>query len=185
MSFYTVFSASRKVTFLQIAIPTRTEIGAYQLYGDLIRETVADINQRYIALFKDIGNGGNEWTPILLQEGRIGFDDLVALYRMADFALVSSVNDGMNLVAKEYVAAQVCETGVLLVSQMAGASEELPGASVINPYETEGLAETIKDALEMPLDERRRRMRRMRSYLAAHDIHAWVDGCLHDALVGT
>jgi trehalose-6-phosphate synthase len=74
---------------------------------------------------------------------------------------------------------------VLLVSQMAGASEELPGASVINPYETEGLAETIKDALELPLDERRRRMRRMRSYLAAHDIHAWVDGCLHDALVGT
>ena len=153
--FFTQFSQYRgKFTFLQIAIPTRTEIGAYQLYGDLIRETVADINQRHIALFKDIVNGENEWTPILLQEGRIGFDDLVALYRMADFALVSSVNDGMNLVAKEYVAAQVCETGVLLVSQMAGASEELPGASVINPYETEGLAETIKDALEMPLDER-------------------------------
>ena len=183
--FFTQFPRYRgKFTFLQIAIPTRTEIGAYQLYGDLIRETVADINQRHIALFKDIVNGENEWTPVLLQEGRIGFDDLVALYRMADFALVSSVNDGMNLVAKEYVAAQVCETGVLLVSQMAGASEELPGASVINPYEIEGLAETIKSALEMPLDERRRRMRRMRSYLAAHDIHAWVDGCLHDALVG-
>jgi len=183
--FFTQFPQHRgKFTFLQIAIPTRTEIDAYQLYGDLIRETVADINQRHIALFKDIPNGGNGWTPIQLQEGRIDFDDLVALYRMADFALVSSVNDGMNLVAKEYVAAQVCETGVLLVSQMAGAAEELPGASVINPYEIEGLAETIKDALEMPLDERRRRMRRMRSHLAAHDIHAWVDGCLHDALVG-
>lgn len=173
-----------KFTFLQIAIPTRTEIDAYQLYGDLIRETVADINQRHIAQFEAVGNGGKDWTPIKLQEGRIGLDDLVALYRMADFALVSSVYDGMNLVAKEYVAAQVCETGVLLVSQMAGASEELPGASVINPYETEGLAEAIKGALEMPLDERRRRMRRMRSYLAAHDIHAWVDGCLHDVLVG-
>ena len=64
------------------------------------------------------------------------------------------------------------------------ASEGLPGASVINLYEIEGLAETIKVTLEMPLDERRRRMRRMRSYLAAHDIHAWVDGCLQDALVG-
>jgi trehalose 6-phosphate synthase/phosphatase len=183
--FFTQFPRYRgKFTFLQIAIPTRTEIDAYQLYGDLIRETVADINQRHIALFKSISNGGNDWTPIQLQEGRISFDDLVALYRMADLALVSSVNDGMNLVAKEYVAAQVCETGVLLVSQMAGAAEELPGASVINPYEIEGLAEIIKGALEMPLDERRRRMRRMRSYLAAHDIHAWVDGCLHDALVG-
>jgi trehalose-6-phosphate synthase len=70
----------------------------------------------------------------------------------------------MNLVAKEYVAAQVCETGVLLISQLAGTSEELPGASVINPYEIEGLAETIKGALEMPLEERRRGMRRMRSY---------------------
>ena len=183
--FFTQFPQYRgKFTFLQIAIPTRTEIDAYQLYGDLIRETVADINQRHIAQFTGTPNGGNDWTPIQLQEGRVGFDELVALYRMADFALVSSVNDGMNLVAKEYVAAQVCETGVLLVSQMAGASEELLGASVINPYETEGLAETIKGALEMPLDERRRRMRRMRSYLAAHDIHAWVDGCLHDALVG-
>lgn len=84
----------------------------------------------------------------------------------------SAVNDGMNLVAKEYVAAQVCEPRVLLVSQMAGALEELPGACVINPYEIEGLAETIKGALGMPLDGRRRRMRRMRSYLAAHDIHA-------------
>ena len=162
--FFTHFPQYRgKVTFLQIAIPTRSEIGTYQLYGDLIRETVIDIKQRHLALFKDIPDGGNEWIPILLQEERIGFDDLVALYGMADFALVSAVNDGMNLVAKEYVAAHVCETGVLLISQMAGASEELPGASVINPYEIEGLAETIKDAIEMPLDERRRRMRRMRS----------------------
>lgn len=183
--FFTQFPQQRgKFTFLQIAVPTRTEIDAYQLYRDLIRETVAEINQRHIALFMDASNGGAEWIPIQLQEGRIGFDDLVALYRMADLALVSSVNDGMNLVAKEYVAAQVCETGVLLVSQLAGASEELPGASVINPYETEGLAEAMKVALEMPPDERRRRMRRMRSYLAAHDIHAWVDGCLQDALVG-
>lgn len=183
--FFTQYPQYRgKFTFLQIAVPTRTELDAYQRYRDLIRETVADINQRHVAQFEGMTHGGKDWTPIELQEGRIGFDDLVALYRMADFALVSSVYDGMNLVAKEYVAAQVRETGVLLVSQMAGAAEELPGAIVINPYETEGMAEAMKVALEMPSDERGRRMRRMRSYLATHDVHAWVDGCLHDAFVG-
>jgi trehalose 6-phosphate synthase/phosphatase len=174
-----------KFTFLQIAVPTRSELETYQRYRDLILETVAEINHRHTVEFTAGTDGRNTWTPIELHEGRIGFDELVALYRMADLALVSSVYDGMNLVAKEYVAAQVGETGVLLVSQMAGAAEELPGAIVINPYETEGVAEAIKAALEMPGDERRRRMDRMRSYLSAHDVHAWADRCLNDALAGT
>jgi trehalose 6-phosphate synthase/phosphatase len=174
-----------KFTFLQIAVPTRSELDTYQRYRDLFRETVAEINQHHTTESVPEINGTKNWTPIELHEGRIGFDELVALYRMADLALVSSVNDGMNLVAKEYVAAQVGETGVLLVSQMAGAAEELPGAIVINPYETEGVAEAIKDALEMPKDERRRRMLRMRSYLAAHDVHAWAERCLNEVLMGT
>ena len=100
---------------------------------------------------------------------------------MADLALVSSVYDGMNLVAKEYVSCQVEEKGVLLVSHMAGAAEELTDALVINPYDLEGLADSIRQALEMPLEERRKRMRRMRGYLATHDIRAWADECLRDA----
>lgn len=184
-TFFSRFPEYRgKFTFLQVAVPTRGELDVYQRYRDVIRETVAEINQRYVTLFTAEETGERAWIPIVFHEGRIGFDELLAMYRMADFALVSSVYDGMNLVAKEYVAAQVQERGVLLVSQMAGAAEELPGAIVINPYETEGVAEAIKGALEMPCDERRRRMRQMRCYLAAHDVHAWADCCLSDAFVG-
>jgi trehalose 6-phosphate synthase len=174
-----------KFTFLQIAVPTRSELDIYQRYRDLFRETVTEINQHHTTESVPGINGRKNWTPIELHEGRIGFDELVALYRMADLAVVTSVNDGMNLVAKEYVAAQVGETGVLLVSQMAGAAEELPGAIVINPYETEGVAEAIKAALEMPKDECQRRMHRMRSYLSAHDVHAWAERCLSEVLMGT
>ncbi|HXV67362.1 MAG TPA: trehalose-6-phosphate synthase [Nitrospira sp.] len=184
-TFFSQFPEYRgQFTFLQVAVPTRNELEAYQRYRDLIRETVTEINQRHVTEFADATNGKNGWMPIALYESRIGFDELVALYRMADLALVSSVYDGMNLVAKEYVAAQVGETGVLLVSQMAGAAEGLPGAIVINPYQTEGVAEAIKQALEMPSEERRRRMRRMRSYLSAQDVHAWADRCLNDGFVG-
>jgi trehalose 6-phosphate synthase len=174
-----------KFTFLQIAVPTRSELDIYQRYRDLFRETVTEINQHHTTESVPGINGRKNWTPIELHEGRIGFDELVALYRMADLAVVTSVNDGMNLVAKEYVAAQVGETGVLLVSQMAGAAEELPGAIVINPYETEGVAEAIKAALEMPKDECQRRMHRMRSYLSAHDVQAWAERCLSEVLMGT
>ena len=111
----------------------------------------------------------------------MGLDTLVAYYRMADLALVSSVYDGMNLVAKEYVACQVNEHGVLLVSQMAGAAEELTQALVINPYDHEGVADAIREALEMPPDTRRDRMRGMRAYLQSHDIRSWADDCLRDA----
>ena len=99
----------------------------------------------------------------MYREDRIAFDLLVAYYRLADLTVVSSVNDGMNLVAKEYVASQVDESGVLLISQMAGAAEELTDALIVNPYDAEGVADSIRHALEMPVDERRRRMRAMRS----------------------
>jgi trehalose-6-phosphate synthase len=94
---------------------------------------------------------------------------------------VSSVNDGMNLVAKEYAASQVDESGVLLISQMAGAAEELTDALIINPYDAEGVADSIRQALDMPIDERRRRMHAMRQYLRIHDLYAWAEACLSDA----
>lgn len=161
-----------RFTFVQIAIPTRSELEAYRRYRELIRHTVFEVNARY---------GTPNWRPLEYRETRIPFDTLVAYYRLADLALVSSVYDGMNLVAKEYVASQVDETGVLLVSQMAGAAEELTDALIINPYDPELLADTIHQALEMPAQERQRRMRAMRGYLEKHDIHAWVQACLHDA----
>lgn len=166
------------MTFLQIAVPTRNEVEAYRRYREVLKETVFEINERH---GREPHEGARGWRPIELQEGRIGLNTLSAYYRMADFALVSSVYDGMNLVAKEYVASQVDEQGVLLISQMAGSAEELTDAVIINPYDLEGLADAVKQALEMPADARRLRMRLMRAYLKAHDVHAWVDGCLGDA----
>jgi len=165
-------------TFVQVAVPTRSEVEAYRRYREVIRHTVWEINNRHGS---GAHHGAEGWRPIQYLEGRIDLYTLVAYYRMADLALVSSVYDGMNLVAKEYVASQVDEAGVLLISQMAGAADELTEATIINPYDPEGLADAIKEALEMPEEERRRRMRAMRAYLETHDVHAWVDDCIRDA----
>jgi alpha,alpha-trehalose-phosphate synthase [UDP-forming] len=164
-------------SFIQIAIPTRKDMDAYRRYRKIIWQTVLDINERH----GSEGDFRKGWHPILYLEDRVPLDLLVAYYRLADFAMVSSVNDGMNLVAKEYVAAQLNESGVLLISQMAGAAEELKDALIVNPYDSEGVADSIATALEMPEEERRRRMRGMRQYLQTHDLHAWVTGCLEDA----
>jgi trehalose 6-phosphate synthase len=167
-----------RFTFLQVAIPTRGEVEAYRRYREVISQTVAEINER-------IGTGPSlpeGWKPIEYIEGRISRYTLAAYFRMADLAIVSSVYDGMNLVAKEFVASQVDERGVLLLSHMAGAADEMASALMINPYDREGLADAIKQALEMPEEEKRRRIRTMREYLARHDIHAWTDECLRDVL---
>jgi len=172
-TFFTRYPQYRgRFIFVQVAVPTRSEVEAYRRYREVIRETASEINARH---------AGGGWHPIEYLEGRIEFSTLVAYYRMADLAVVSSVYDGMNLVAKEYVASQVDEAGVLLVSQMAGASDELTDGLIVNPYDPEGLADAIKQALEMPEEERRRRMRTMRRHLQTHDVHGWVDRCLRDA----
>jgi trehalose 6-phosphate synthase/phosphatase len=167
-----------RFTFVQIAIPTRKDVEAYRRYRKVIWQTVLDINDRHRSADAELPE---KWQPILYLEERIPFDLLASYYRLADVAVVSSVNDGMNLVAKEYVASQVDESGVLLISQMAGAAEELTDALIINPYDAEGVADSIRQALEMPIDERRRRMRAMRAYLQAHDLRAWAEACLRDA----
>ena len=164
-------------TFLQVAIPTRNNVEAYRQYRDLIRKTVTEINKQFEASPEGKNKG---WKPIEYIEGRVTPSTLVAYYRMADLTLVSSVYDGMNLVAKEYVASQVDEVGVLVVSHLAGAAEELSGALVVNPYDQEGMADSIRRALEMPENERRERMRLMRLHLSAHDIYHWAESCLHD-----
>ena len=168
----------RTFTFLQVAIPTRNNVEAYRQYRDLIRQTVTEINERFEAPPEGKNKG---WKPIEYIEGRVTPQTLVAYYRMADLTLVSSVYDGMNLVAKEYVASQVDETGVLVVSHLAGAAEELMGALVVNPYDQERMADSIRRALEMPESERRERMQLMRLRLSTHDIFHWAESCLRDA----
>ena len=105
-------------------------------------------------------------------------ESLVAYYRMATFCLVSSVYDGLNLVSKEYVASQVEEDGVLVLSEMAGSLEELDGALPINPYDVEGIALTLSEAVEMKKEERIARMSRMRTHIQKYDIFYWMEANL-------
>jgi trehalose-6-phosphate synthase len=182
-AFFTKYPEYRGAfTFVQVAVPTRSELEAYRRYRKLIWQTVFELNDKHG--YPD-AQGLPAWRPVEYLEGKIDPDTLAAYYRMADLALVSSVYDGMNLVAKEYVASQVDEAGVLLVSQMAGSSEELTEALIINPYDPDSLADAIRQGLEMPMVERQRRMRVMRDYLASHDLYAWAESCLRDAGVSS
>ena len=101
---------------------------------------------------------------------------------MADVLIVTSIYDGMNLVAKEYLASQVHHNGMLLLSHLAGAAEVLREALIINPYDTEGVAEAMKEALEMPSQERADRLGAMQRYLETHDVENWIQGCTDDAM---
>ena len=159
--------------FIQIAAPTRAESEPYRSYRDILHATVREINTAY---------GRSGWRPIEYIEGQLTHEMLAAYYRLARFCLVSSVYDGMNLVSKEYVASRIDELGVLVLSEMAGSLEELDGALPINPYDVEQVARTIRDAIEMPEEEQRRRMTRMRTYLRNHDLSQWMENNLRAML---
>ena len=159
----------KRFSFIQIGVPTREESKPYRRYRELIHIMVAEINGKY---------GREGWKPIQNLEGQLSQKTLASYYREADLCIVSSVYDGMNLVAKEFVASQVDQGGVLLLSEMAGAAQEMEDALLINPYDSEGFADTIKEALELPLEVRREKMRRMRKWVQEHDIYYWMESVL-------
>jgi len=155
-----------KVVFLLVIVPSREEIGKYGERKRMIELNVGRIN----------GAMGNyKWTPVVYQYQSVDFDRLIALYSSADVALISPVRDGMNLVAKEYVASRGDQQGVLILSSMAGASKELQEAISINPFDTELTADKINMALNMPEEEQRRRINHMQQYLKKHDVFRWAD----------
>jgi trehalose 6-phosphate synthase len=155
------------VTYLQVTPKSRSEVPEYGDINQSVNTLVGQINGRY---------GEPAWTPIRYVNRAYSRASLAALYRMAAVGLVTPLRDGMNLVAKEYVAAQDPDNpGVLVLSQFAGAAEELDGAIVINPLESEGMAAAIDAALQMPLAERRARHQRMFRHLAANDIDRWAE----------
>ncbi|MBV9551234.1 MAG: alpha,alpha-trehalose-phosphate synthase (UDP-forming) [Alphaproteobacteria bacterium] len=155
------------VTYLQVTPTSRSEVPEYADINQTVNELVGQINGRY---------GEPAWTPIRYVNRAYSRASLAALYRMAAVGLVTPLRDGMNLVAKEYVAAQDPENpGVLVLSQFAGAAEELDGAVVVNPLESEAMAAAIDQALHMPLPERQARYRRMYRHLAANDIDRWAE----------
>jgi len=158
-------SLRRAVSLLQIAIPSRGGIEAYgQLQGELAR-LVSDVNGRH---------GEVDWTPIRYLNKGFGQTVLAGLYRTAQVGVVTPLHDGMNLVAKEYVAAQnPADPGVLVLSKFAGAAKELETALLVNPHDVDGMARTIAVALSMPLLERRMRWEAMMARLQRNSIQQW------------
>jgi len=154
-----------RMVFIQAGVPSRVHIEAYKKLNEEISSLVEQINWKY-----SLGH----WRPIVYLKGHVSPLTLMALRRMADFCIVSSLHDGMNLVAKEFVASRLDEDGVLILSQFAGAATELSDALIINPYATDHFAETIRQALKMPKKERQRRMQKMREVVQEKNIYAWA-----------
>lgn len=157
----------RKVELIQIVVPSREGIPRYDQLKREVERLVTHVNGE----FSEPG-----WVPINYIYRAVPRDELIAIYRAADVALITSLKDGMNLVAKEYCAAKTEANGVLVLSEFAGAAPELRvGAILVNPYDEVGVAAALKQAIEMKPDERRRRMLRMRHLIRQADIHTWRD----------
>ncbi len=161
-----------RFVFIQKVSPSRTRIKAYQ---DLQRQVEAEINRINTAY------GTSDWHPIIYIPRPISPAGIAALYRMADVCLVTSLQDGMNLVAKEFIASQVDRRGVLVLSELAGAAEEASMSVMVNPFDQDGMVDALRLALSMPLPERERRMVHMRAHLARRDIGAWMAQHFHAA----
>jgi alpha,alpha-trehalose-phosphate synthase [UDP-forming] len=164
----------RRVCFVQLTVPSRTGVHQYREMKRAIDETVGRIAGRFTYEGR---------SPVTYLYTSLGREQLPAYYVAADAALVTPLRDGMNLVAKEYVACRTREDGVLVLSEFAGAAQELREAVLVNPYEPEAIRRRIETALSMPSGERRRRMRALRERVARRDIRWWTTSFL-DALDG-
>ena len=153
-----------KVVFIQAGMPSRTQIDIYKGIGEKIENLMKDINDKY---------GTDSWQPVIPMTRQLSPVTLTALRRLANFCVVSSLHDGMNLVAKEFVSARIDGDGVLILSQFTGAAVEMQEALLINPFDISNFARKIKEAIEMPEAERRRRMKAMRTMVANNNIYRW------------
>jgi alpha,alpha-trehalose-phosphate synthase [UDP-forming] len=156
---------AEKLTFVQIGAPSRTHIKQYQDLMAEVEHEAERINRRFRA---------GAWTPIVFLKRHHSHAEIVPYYRAAEFCMVTSLHDGMNLVAKEYIAARRDEGGSLILSRFTGASHELPDAFIVNPYDTDELAQAVHTALTMPGNERRARMARMRAVVKEHNVYRWA-----------
>ncbi len=161
-----------RFAFVQVAAPSRSSIEEYQSLDARVRAAAQRINARF---------GQSGCDPIVLRIEHHTADEVYAYYRAADLCFVSSLHDGMNLVAKEFVAARDDERGVLILSQFTGAARELPEALIVNPYDTEECAAALRLALAMPPDEQRDRMRSMRGLIQEFNVYRWAGRMLLDA----
>jgi len=160
-----------RLTMVQIAAPSRTRIPSYIDLRSRVEETAERINQRFQT---------PNWKPIVLIARQCSHEEVNRWYRAADVCLVTSLHDGMNLVAKEYLVARDDEDGALVLSKFTGAAVELSDALLVNPYDIEGVAEAIHRALEMGPGERHMRMQRMRRHVMEHNVYRWAASILGD-----
>jgi trehalose 6-phosphate synthase len=160
-----------RYALVQLASPTRMRIRKYQQLAEDLRDIVNRINERFATKF---------WKPVVLHTRTFSPDEVREFYAMADSALVTPLHDGMNLVAKEYAAACEDGDGVLVLSVFAGAAKELEGALLVNPYDTQQVAQAILRAVRMPITERRSRMQAMRKQIATSSIYDWSEKLLTD-----
>ncbi|MDI6024825.1 trehalose-6-phosphate synthase [Corticibacterium sp. UT-5YL-CI-8] len=161
-----------RLVFLQIAAPSRSDLPAYKQLHEECLALVAEINDRY---------GSDGYQPIILLDEHHTQEELAELYRAADICVVSSLHDGMNLVAKEFVASRDDERGVLILSTFAGASRELLEALIVNPFDPSSMGEAFFHALTMPEGEMRERMQRMREVVRNNNVFRWAGSMLVDA----
>ena len=154
-----------RVRLVQVAVPSRTGVGAYQDFRALVEGLVGRINGDF---------GTPHWVPVHYIYRSLSERELVALYRAADVMLVTPLRDGMNLVAKEFVASRTDGDGVLVLSEFAGASWELPEAIQVNPYDVDGMADSTYRALMMGPEERRARLAPLRVRVETYDVHRWA-----------
>jgi trehalose 6-phosphate synthase len=161
-----------RFTFAQLAAPSRTEIDRYRQLNENVERLAARINERF---------GRGSYRPIVLSRRHHEPPTVFKYYRAADLCYVSSLHDGMNLVAKEFVAARDDERGVLVLSQFAGSARELTEALIVNPYDLDEAASALAMALEMSPDEQRARMRSMRAYMSEFNVYRWAGKMLVDA----
>lgn len=158
-----------RVRLVQVAVPSRTGVEAYQEFRSVVDGLVGRINGDF---------GTPQWVPVHYIYRGLSEPELVALYRAADVMLVTPLRDGMNLVAKEFIASRTDGDGVLVLSEFAGASWELPEAIQVNPYDLEGTAESCYRALMMAPEERRTRLGPLRARVQAYDVHRWATSFL-------
>jgi alpha,alpha-trehalose-phosphate synthase [UDP-forming] len=162
-----------RLVFVQIGVPSRSRIREYQNLEDEIDARCDEINWRWAV---------RSWRPIILLKKHFPQKRLVSLHRLARFCVVTSLHDGMNLVAKEFVASRTDGDGVLVLSDFAGASRELTDAVIVNPFDEEQVSEAMRTALEMEPEERQRRMQKMRAVVAEGNIYRWIGKILSTLL---
>ena len=163
----------QRLIFVQIGVPSRSHVPEYKRLDDEVDDLVDEINWRW---------GTETWRPIVYLKHQHGPVQMMALHRLADFCMVSSLDDGMNLVSKEFVTSRFDGDGVLILSRFTGAARELTSAVIVNPFAINELADAMFQGLTMPNDERRKRMQKLRAVVAENNIYRWAGKVLSTLL---